>query len=936
MTHANATRLLSATAPWFGFGERDVWTLFHSYAFDFSVWEIWGALALGGRLVVVPYWVSRAAESFYELLVREGVTVLNQTPSAFRQLIATEGEVGASADLSLRWVIFGGEALDLASLAPWVARHGAQKLRLINMYGITETTVHVTYRPIREQDVAASSASVIGHPIPDLTLHVLGGRLELQPIGCPGELCVGGAGLARGYLGRPELTAERFVPDPWAERPGERLYRSGDLGRRRWDGDIEYLGRIDHQVKVRGFRIEPGEIEAVLATHPDVRECAVLARRERNADVRLVAYLVASSADRPADSVLREHLRVSLPEYMLPAAFVVLAALPLTANGKLDRGALPAPEEVCGAEESYLAPRDPVEEILVAIWQEILGLEGVGVRDDFFALGGHSLLAAQVVSRAREAFQVELPVRRLFEGPTVEDLARAVEDLRRSDSRLTAPPIVAVPREGDLPLSFGQQRLWLIDQLEPGLPAYNVPWAVDFRGELAVWPLRRAFEEVVSRHEVLRTTFGASAAGPVQVIAPSLRVPMPVVDLSALPESVRGRENQRLRSIVARHRFSLSQGPLLRLLLLHLAPDEYVLLATFHHIVSDGWSVGVLMREVVALYSAALSGVTAALPVLPVQYADYAAWQRRWLSGEVLAALTAHWLEQLAAAPRRLDLPTDRPRPALPRHRGRTLPVELAAGLSRDLAALSRQLGVTPFMTFLAAWGALLGRLTHQLEVLLGTPIANRNRREIEGLIGFFVNTLVLRVDLTGEPSFRDLLKRVRNASLAAFNHQDLPFDRLVEALAPDRDPRQPPLFQVLFALQSFPAAGVEMPGLETRVAEVSPGTSKFDLTLGLTAEGEKVGGGIEFDTDLFDPTTVLRHLSHLENLLKSVVENLDRPVADLPLLADGERRQLLEWGGPRGTFPAGETLAELFAAQVRRAPHASALTWKDRELTYA
>jgi len=957
VTHGNVSRLLDATEAWFGFDEKDVWTLFHSYAFDFSVWELWGALAYGGRLVVVPYWVSRSPESFYQLLVEEGVTVLNQTPSAFRQLlpaILAEEAVGVSPDLALRRVIFGGEALDLASLAPWVARHGARRPLLVNMYGITETTVHVTYRPLAEADVRDGVGSLIGEAIPDLTLRLFGPGLALQPIGAPGELCVGGAGLARGYLGRPELTAERFVPDPFGAEPGARLYRSGDLGRRRPDGDVEYLGRIDHQVKVRGFRIELGEIESALAAHPAVRECVVLARQDEPAmsaisaisgDTRLVAYLVPAEAGRLAEGDLREHLKRSLPDYMLPAAYVLLAALPLTPNGKVDRKALPAPEAARGmstesAESAgYVAPRDPTEEILVGIWQEVLGRERVGVRDDFFALGGHSLLATQVVSRVRGAFQVELPVRRLFEAPTIEALAAGVEAARQGEAGSAPPPIVPVPRDRELPLSFAQQRLWFLDQLAPGNPAYNVPWAVELRGALAVEALARTFAEVARRHEVLRTTFAPSSRGgreAVQVIAPRLLLPLPVVALDGLPASAGRAEAVRLGAGEARRAFDLSAGPLLRLLLLCRSADEHVLRVTAHHIVSDGWSIGVLLREIGVLYGAFRQGEPSPLPALPVQYADFAAWQREWLSGEVLEGQLAYWRQQLAGAPRRLELPTDRPRARVSLHRGGARPTALGEELSREVVAFSRRLGATPFMTLLAAFGLLLGRTAHQEDLLVGTPIANRTQRETEGLIGFFVNTLVLRVALApggSRPGFGDLVRQVRQAALGAYGHQDLPFERLVTELDPDRDASRPPLVQVMFALQNAPAERLALPGLTLVPLAQEEGTAKFDLTLAFEESAAGLSGSLEYDAELFDRTTVERLLARFTVLLRGALGSPDLAVQDLPWLFPGEREQLLlEWNDSWSDYPRQAGVPELFAAQAAMRPGAVAVVGQDGE----
>ncbi|HEU0079781.1 MAG TPA: amino acid adenylation domain-containing protein, partial [Longimicrobiaceae bacterium] len=559
VTHANVVRLFRATDAWFGFGAEDVWTLFHSYAFDFSVWEIWGALLHGGRLVVVPYLTSRSPEAFLRLLRQEGVTVLNQTPSAFRQLIQAEGNVGAPSDLALRVVVFGGEALELESLRPWMDRHGDERPRLVNMYGITETTVHVTYRPITRGDLEAGRGSVIGRAIPDLRIYLLDAHGQPVPVGVAGEICVGGAGVARGYLDREELTRERFVADPF--RAGERIYRSGDLARYRADGELEYLGRADQQLKVRGFRIEPGEIEAALLAQAGVREAVVVARGE-GAERRLVAYVTGEG--KVDGRGLREGVRERLPEYMVPAAVVVLESIPLTPNGKTDRRALPDPQWSAPG-DAYVAPRTEVEEILCGIWSTVLGAGRVGVTDDFFGLGGHSLLATQVAARAEAALGVEVPLRALFEAPTVAGLAERVEVGIRVGGGVQAEPVVRVPRDGTpLPLSFAQQRLWFLDRLEPGSAAYNVAFPLRLRGALHLPALAAALTEIVRRHEALRTVFADVGGEPAQVVLPAAPFPLPVVDLQALPGTVREAEARRLAAEDAAHPFDLARGPLLR------------------------------------------------------------------------------------------------------------------------------------------------------------------------------------------------------------------------------------------------------------------------------------------------------------------------------------------------------------------------------------
>ncbi len=954
--HGNVVRLFAATDPWFEFGERDVWTLFHSYAFDFSVWEIWGALLYGGRLVIVSWEASRSPERFLDLLARERVTVLNQTPSAFAQLAQAEAE--RPVETALRQVIFGGEALDPASLAPWFARHGDTAPRLVNMYGITETTVHVTYRPLSAADVRSGSRSgsrsVIGVPIPDLSLAVMDRSLQPAPIGVPGELVVGGAGLARGYLGRPELTAERFVP----ETGGRRLYRSGDLGRFLPNGDVEYLGRLDHQVKIRGFRIELGEIEAALTSAPGVRQALVLVREDRPGDRRLIAYLIGDVGDIEIPE-LRQALRERLPDYMVPAAFVTLAAFPLTGNGKVDRQALPAPESTAG-EEGYLAPRTPIEELLAGLWAEVLGVERVGAADHFFDLGGHSLLATQVTARLREALGVEIPLRDLFEAPVLSDLAARVQagiqELRRSGAAPPAPPLLPMSpalREGDLPLSFAQQRLWFIDRVQPGSPLYNIAAALRVEGPLDPAVLARCLGEIVRRHEALRTVFAAREGTPAQGIQPARTFLLPVVDLSALPESAREDRARSLAAAEAGRPFDLGNlsglngGPLLRGLLLRLAAGDHAVVLTMHHIASDGWSMGVLVREVAALYPALSEGTAgrpSPLPELPVQYADFAVWQRSWLKGEILEQEIAFWRRQLAGLPPLLELPTDRPRPAVQSSRGATRPVLLPADLVRQIETLGRREGATLFMVLLAGFQTLLARFSGQDDLAVGSPVAGRTHRELEPLIGFFVNTLVLRGDLTGNlpggragtPTFRELLGRVRETALAAWLHQDVPFEKLVLELAPERSLAHTPLFQVLLALQNAPFGKLEIENLRLRPVDLAGTTAKTDLALAFSEHEGALEGEIEYATALFDAATVDRLGAALARLLSAAVAAPDVTVAELPLLSSGERHQLLaewndtgaaDWDGP-ATFLVERWCRERPDAPAVVDAAGRALTW--------
>ena len=1302
--HGQVLRLFAATEDWLDASGADVWTLFHSIAFDFSVWELWGALLHGGRLVVVPYAVSRSPVELHGLLVEEGVTVLSQTPSAFRQLLWAEAEAEKTAGdgglglAPLRWVVFGGEALEPAALVPWMARHGDERPGLANLYGITETTVHATLRRIRRADVG-SAASPVGRPLPDLSVHLRDRELEAVPIGVLGEIFVGGAGVARGYLGRPELTAERFVPDPFSGEAGGRLYRSGDLARWMGPGDLLYLGRIDQQVKVRGFRVELGEIQAALGEHPAVREAVVMARRDAGTageagEPRLVAYVAADRERAPSAAELRSFLAARLPEHMLPAAYVVLPELPLTAHGKVDRralealGALGAGGIAARAGSPYAAPRDALERYLADLFAESLQVERVGIHDGFFALGGNSIAGAILVNRLQQRLGEIVQVVVIFDAPSVAQLAahlrrehpravarswggaaagsageggstdsvpvvdearlgefrqwvrrlapraggeprnpravfvlapprsgttllrvmlgghpglfappelellsfhtlaerraafsgaaggrnsfwlegavRAVMAARgcgveaaqailaegeregwstqalyrrlqswlgdrllvdktpsyaldpavlaRAEEAFTEPlylhllrhpygmirsfeeakldqlfapllhpveeegrpggpwtrrefaelvwlaahrnvldflagvpasrqrrvvfeelvtrpeevladlcgflglpydPAMAAPYEdpaarmtdgihaasrmlGDVkfhqhrgverraaerwrgelaedflgdatwrvasalgyrrdelrripaagwaegepvPLSFAQERLWFLDQLEPGSPTYNIALAVELAGHLETAALAASLAEIVRRHAVLRTTFavtGGTGGRPAQVIAPDGELALPLVDLSGLPPSARDAEGQSLAGDAARRPFDLACGPLVRATLVRLEASRHAVLFALHHIVADGWSMGVLAREVGALYAAAAAGRPSPLAEPAIQYADFAVWQRGWLAGAELERQLGFWRERLAGAPAALDLATDRPRPAVQRHRGASLPFTLPAPLAADLRAISLSRGTTLYMTLLAGFAALLSRLSGQRDLVVGSMIAGRNRADLEGLIGFFVNTLALRVGLEEQPSFAALLARVRESALGAFGHQDLPFEMLVEELRLPRDASRSPLVQAVLQMQNAPPPRLSLPGLELRPVGMTAETAKFDLEANVFERDRELGGVLTYSTDLFDGTTAARLLARFAVLLTAAAAAPERPLDDLPLLSEGERQQaLFEWSAGDEEPAPRATVAGLFARQAARRPEAVALETAGGALTY-
>jgi amino acid adenylation domain-containing protein len=888
-------------------------------SFDAATLEIWGALLNGAALVVLSRDVMLAPERLEAAVRGDGITTLLLTTPVFNQM--ARERPGAFA--SLRTVSAGGEAADPAAMR--AVLHAGAPERLLNAYGPTENTTVSTRHVVR--DVPADARTVpIGRPIANSTAYVLGGAGEPLPAGLPGELYVGGAGVARGYLGRPALTAERFVPDPFAAEPGARMYRTGD--RTRWlpDGTLDYLGRLDGQVKIRGFRIETGEVEAALRAVEGVADAAVLVR-EASGERRLVAY-VAGAAD--AD-VLRAHLRRTLPDYMVPGAFVVLDRLPLAPSGKVDRRALPEPEYAGG---SYVAPRTAAEEVLAGIWAEVLHLDRVSADGNFFDLGGHSLLATRVMSRVRAAFGVEPTVRALFEAPTLAELARVLEEMRGGGPQSR---IVPAERDAPLPLSFAQERLWLIDRLQPAGSVYNVPSAVRLGGALDVPALERALGEIVRRHEALRTTFAERDGAPVQVIAPFAGFQLPVEDLSGVDGAAR---EAALRGRAREHGlapFDLAAGPLFRARLLRLADDDHALLLNLHHVVTDGWSLGVLYRELAALYGAFRDGRASPLPELPVQYAEYAAWERARMQGPVLERHLAYWRARLAGAPALLELPTDHPRPAVQSYRGADVTANLPAELLRRLEALGRGEGATLFMVLLAAFQLLLARYSGSEDVVVGSPAAGRPRAEVEGLIGFFVNTLVLRTELWGDPPFREVLRRARAAALGAYEHQELPFEKLVAELQPERSLAHAPLFQVLFALQNDDSSGGELPGVRTEPLPAEMDTTKFDLSLMFAAHPDGLWAQMTYDTDLFERETVERMLRHLARVLEQAAAHPELRMSEVALLDDGERRQLLEaWSGTDAPYPADACIHTLFDAQAARTPDAVALVHGTESWTYA
>jgi amino acid adenylation domain-containing protein len=949
VSHANLFRYVDAMGDALGVASDDTYLHTATVAFSSSVRQLFLPLASGARVMIAAPDKIKNPIPLFELIKREEVTVIDIVPSYLRSCTYTLAGLDPAARKSLlnnhlRLILTASETLPPELAKKWMfeMQHPAQ---LINMYGQTETTGIVSVYSIPRRNDGAIS---IGRAIDNTQIYILDQQQRSVPDGMLGEIYVGGADIARGYLNRPDLTAERFVPDPFSEEAGSRLYRTGDLARYLQEGSIGFAGRMDQQVKIRGFRVELGEIEAALHQHEALRDAVVANREETSGETRLVAYIVPHAGEKPDVVDLREFLSRRLPEYMLPSAFVLMESLPLTPTGKVDRRALPASDHGRpDLKETFVAPSTHVEELLAGIWTEVLKLEKVGIYDNFFELGGHSLLATRVISRTRSTFQVELPLQDVFEAPTVAGLAERVEAALRVEQDLQAvPPLLPVSRGRDLPLSFAQQRLWFLDQWEPGNSAYNMPAAFRLTGPLDVKALECSLNEIVRRHESLRTSFSVVDGQPIQVMAPSLTLTLPVVDLQELPEDEREDQPRRLATEEAKNPFDLAQGPLLRSTLLRLGAQDHVLLLNMHHIVSDGWSMGVFFRELSALYEAFSTGKSSPLPELPIQYADFAGWQRQWLQGQMLETQLSYWRQQLETAPPVLELPTDHPRPPVQTYRGARQSLVLSKTLTEALKALSRQESSTLFMTLLAAFQILLHRYTGQDDIVVGTPVAGRNRTETEGLIGFFLNSLVLRTDLSGNPTFRELLARVRQVALGAYTHQDLPFEKLLEELQAERDLSRTPLFQIFFNMINSEDIGtLTLREVTAEQLDFHEPTSKFDLTLYAGDRNGTLWFSLVYNPDLFEPATISGLLGHYHTLLEAIAAHPHRPISSLKLLTEAERNQLSTQRNrvaPTNPFIKFEkedieqSIPARFEQLVKAYPHRIAVKTRNYQWTYS
>ncbi|MEJ1929778.1 amino acid adenylation domain-containing protein, partial [Nostoc sp. NIES-2111] len=960
---------------------------FASVSFDVSFQEIFTTWCSGGTLFLITEELRRDALALLGFLQEKQIQRMFLPVVGLQQL----AEVALGNDIvntGLREIITSGEQLQITpAISGWLSK--LTDITLHNQYGPSESHLATSYT-LPDAIYTWPLLPSIGRPISNTQIYILDKYLQPVPVGVPGEVYIAGALLAQGYFNRPELTQEKFIPNPFVKAEGRRqkaggrrqeaegrrqevggeiftqhglnaplpltavLYKTGDLARYLPDGKLESLGRIDNQVKIRGFRIELGEVEAVLGQLSDVQASCAVVREDTPGDKRLVAYIVPQPEQTVVVSEVRNFLKEKLPEYMVPSAIVILEALPLSANRKLDRRALPAPDLHNQLSDQYVAPRNPIEEIVSVIWAQVLKVERVGIHDNFFELGGHSLLATQLVSRVRSSLNVELPLRSLFAAPTVAELSQHIQQLQQQD--LTTSAILPRTRNAELPLSYAQQRLWFLDKLNPNSPFYNLLVALRLDGTLNRTALQQSLQEIIYRHEALRTNFITVNGEPVQVIKEQ-RIEsreqeiLSIVDLQhlstlVLSDSCRAEPRQaevtekeialqQLAQQLAHQPFNLADESLIRTTLVVLSETEHALLVFIHHIVFDGWSMGVFVQELMALYNAYSQGQISPLTPLPIQYADFAIWQRQWLQGDVLQSQLSYWQQQLKDAPALLSLPTDRPRPPVQTFAGAYQKFSLSSELTDRLTKLSQEQGCTLFMTLLAAYDTLLYRYTGQSDILVGTPIANRDRSEIEGLIGFFVNTLVMRSNLAGNPSFSELLTRVREVALGAYTHQNLPFEMLVEALQPERNLSHTPLFQVVFNLQNSPVQELELAGLTVSSLPVESTTTKVDLALSMENTTQGLLGVWEYNTDLFDASTIERITGHFVTLLEAIVANPQERISQLPLLTAVEQQLLVDWNNTWVDYPENKCIHQLFEEQVQHTPDAVAVVFENQQLTY-
>ncbi|PCJ97583.1 MAG: non-ribosomal peptide synthetase, partial [Alteromonadaceae bacterium] len=942
---------------WYGkeyaFSAEDKTLIVSSIGFDLTQKNLFTPLINGGQVVLL------CAEGYdpdtvVKTIGQHGVSMINCAPSMLYGAVESAASDDYQSLSSLRHALIGGEPINAALLNPWL-NHSSCQAALVNMYGPTECS-DIVSASLQGRTI---QGDCIGQVIANTSVYVLRPNNELSHMGAVGELCVAGVGLARGYLNRPELSAEKFISNPFYDPASassyERLYKTGDLVR--WlpdtqdsSGNLEFMGRIDYQVKIRGFRIELGEIENTLRMHEAIKDALVLVKTAANTaantdDKQLVAYVVTDTiAETIAENstnfidALREHLSQSLPDYMLPAAFVLLERMPLTPNGKVDRKALPEPD-LSALQASYVAPRNDIETRLCVLWQDVLSVDRVGIHDNFFHLGGHSLLATRLIARINQALNVSLPLKSLFDHPSLERLAQVLLQL---DHDLDRPALVPVSREQVLPASFAQQRLWLLSQIDDGSAHYNMPSVLKLSGELNTNALNQTFNRIIERHESLRTCFAAGNDGQaVQVIQTPAGLAVPIISLFDLDLNLDADTRKlQIKDLIdqeASRSFDLSSDLMLRAQLLSVSANEHLLLVTMHHIASDGWSMSILINEFSTLYNAYAQGLTDPLAPLSIQYADYAHWQRRCLQGEVLAQHLAYWKKQLAGVPVVHSLPLDHPRPALQSFVGKTFVSKVEGATNRALKSLCEAQGATLFMGLQATLAVLLARYSNENDIVIGSPIANREQVEVADLIGFFVNNLVLRSDLSGNPSFIELLQQSKGMLLDAYAHQQVSFEQVVEVLQPERHLSHNVLFQVMLVLQNNEEGILELPGLTLQPENHDVGIAKYDLTLNVMDSTRGLDIAWEYNTDLFEQGTIARMAEHFSLLLQSLLGAPQQSVFKAEMLSAVECTQLLvEWNGRRAEYSSELCVHQLFEARVTQNPDAIALSFEGQQLSYA
>jgi amino acid adenylation domain-containing protein len=936
ITHKNLMNFAAQAARVFGLVHEDRVLQFASAAFDTSVEEIFPCLMRGATLVLRTDAMLESAKNFLDGCADYGVTILDLPTAYWHDLVADMFADHLAVPGSVRLVIIGGEKANAERVALWQSCV-RPTLKLLNTYGPTETTVTATVYDLTDYPTkrAASQEVPIGAPLPHAQTYVLDSSLAPVPTGVPGELYIGGAGVARGYVKQPVLTADKFIRNPFAEDANSRLFRTGDLVRWRDDGNLEYLGRFDRQVKIRGFRVELDGIEVVLKAHPLVQDATVTQNGD-SARHQLVAYLVPKQGAMLNVTEVKNFVNKKLPEYMVPTTILALDSLPRTHGGKVDRRALPNPDKCSAlAGRPIEAPETSTEIRIADLWMRLLGVDAVSRRDHFFELGGQSLFAAQLVSRVRKEWAIEIPLRVIFEAPVLAQFAERVDEaLQSKEPAAEIAPISFSSRGNEAPVSQSQARIWYMHQLAPQSAAYNIAVPIRFAGQLRKETLNRSLEELIRRHESLRANFTSRGGEPVQTISPTLTLDMPEIDLGNMPEGDRLSAAKQLLSDEARRPFDLENGALIRVLLLHLSEEDHVLLLNMHHVISDQWSLGVIARELSSLYNGFCESSSLAVNGTQTQYGDFTMWQDQWLTGRRIDAQLAYWKKQLADL-QPLALPTDYPRPSIQTFRGSYESLTLSAELVENLRKQAAQENATLYMLFLAAFKALLHRYSGQRDIGIGTPVANRNRLEWESVIGTFINILVLRTDFSGDLSFRRVLRRMRDTVLDAFDHGDVPFETVVKEMESGRDPSRSPLIQVLFNFQSISAEKIDLQGLSWMPFEIDQSASQFDI--GVTVDPQVTRKIlISYNTDLYKPETVKRMLRHYHRLLEAVAGNPNDSIATIPILSEGEKNQLLrQWNSTGSAFPQ-KCVHELFEEQARRTPDSIAVVFGEQQLTYA